>query len=118
MKNTEKSILEAIKEMDNFELIEIHNQYCENINYMDNQIFVNDEEFFEVYFNGRINELIRAMYYGNFNPNEEFIKFDGYANLETFDNVENEIDIEAIAENIFETEAQNYYSIDLEEDEE
>ena len=116
MKNSEEAILEAIKEMDNHELIEIHNQYCENINYMDDQIYYNDEEFFEIYFDGRTQELIRAIFYGDFNPNDEFIKFNGYANLDTFNNVE--IDKEAIAENIFETEAQNYYSIDLEEDEE
>ncbi len=117
MKNTETAIFEALEEMDNFELMEIHNQYCENCNYMDDQIFVNDEEFFEVYFDGRITELIRAIHYGNFNPNEEFIKFDGYANLETFENVAYEIDLEAIAENIFETQAKEYYSIELEDEE-
>ena len=117
MKNTEEAILEAIKEMDNDQLIEIHNQYCENINYMDDQIFYNDEEFFEVYFDGRTQQLIRAIFYGNFNPNQEFIKFDGYGNLETFDNVSYQIDFEAIAENIYETEAQNYYSIELDDEE-
>lgn len=118
IKATEKAIIEAIEEMSSEEQMEVHNQYCENANYMDDQIFYNDEEFFEMFFNGRTTELIRAMEYGDHRINDKFVKFNGYANLESFNDVVLEIDINCIAEDILETDAANYYSIELEEEEE
>ena len=118
IKATEKAIIEAIEEMSSEEQMEAHNQYCENANYMDDQIFYNDEEFFEMFFNGRTTELIRAMEYGDHRISDKFVKFNGYANLESFNDVVLEIDINCIAEDILETDAANYYSIELEEEEE
>ena len=118
IENNYEEIIKAIEAMSNEEQMEIHNQYCENINNMDDQIFYNDEEFFEMFFNGRTTELIRAMEYGDHRTSDKFVKFNGYANLESFNDVASEIDINCIAEDILETDAANYYSIELEEEEE
>ena len=113
IENNYEAIVKEIEAMSNEEQMEIHNQYCENINNMDNQIFYNDEEFFEMFFSGRITDLVRAISYGDFEPNQEFIKFDGYANLETFDNVSLYLDAVAIADDIQENPKNYSHLIEL-----
>ena len=46
-------------------------------------VYENDEEFFDIFFEGRPAEVARAIYYGDFNYNDEYIKFNAYGNLET-----------------------------------
>ena len=114
--NTTEAIIEALENMSNEELLTVHNQFCENINDMDSQIFYNDEDFFETFFNGRTSELVRACQYGDHRYSDKFVQFNGYANLESFDHVHDEVDIQAIAEDIQENE-RSYYNIVLEEEE-
>ena len=113
IENNYEAIVKEIEAMSNEEQMEIHNQYCENVNNMDNQIFYNDEEFFEMCFSDRITDLVRAISYGDFEPNQEFIKFDGYGNLETFDNVSLYLDAVAIADDIQENPKNYSHLIEL-----
>ena len=46
-------------------------------------VYENDEEFFDIFFEGRPAEVARAIHYGDFNYNDEYIKFNAYGNLET-----------------------------------
>jgi hypothetical protein len=48
------------------------------------EIMNNDEEFFEIYFDGKPMEAVRAAHYGNYNYTDEYVRFDGYGNLESF----------------------------------
>lgn len=43
----------------------------------------NDEDFFNTYFDGRPAEAVRASYYGEYNYMDEYVRFDGYGNLES-----------------------------------
>ncbi|WNO29748.1 hypothetical protein [Bacillus phage SDFMU_Pbc] len=43
----------------------------------------NDEEFFETHFEGRPSEAVRAVCFGDFNYNDDYVQFDGYGNLVT-----------------------------------
>ena len=52
------------------------------LDYLD--VYENDEEFFNIFFEGKPAELARAIYYGDFNYNDNYIKFNGYGNLETY----------------------------------
>ena len=52
------------------------------LDYLD--VYENDEEFFNIFFEGKPAELARAIYYGDFNYNDEYIKFNGYGNLKTY----------------------------------
>lgn len=45
--------------------------------------YENDEDFFETFFYGRIDEAVRAVCYGNYNYTDEFVKFNAYGNLES-----------------------------------
>ena len=46
-------------------------------------VYENDEEFFDIFFANNPAEVARAIYYGDFNYNDEYIKFNAYGNLET-----------------------------------
>ena len=74
------------------------------LNYL--EVYENDEEFFDMFFEGRPAEVARAIYYGDFNYNDEYIKFDAYENLETLDKYDYEElleeNIEEITENLIE----------------
>lgn len=53
----------------------------------------NDEDFFNTYFENRVDEAVRAVCYGKYNYTDEYVRFNTYGNLESFDEwqVENEI---------------------------
>ena len=61
------------------------------------EVYENDEEFFNMFFEGKPAEVARAIYYGDFNYNDEYIKFNGYGNLKTFSEYDYE---ELLKENI------------------
>ena len=46
------------------------------LDYLD--VYENDEEFFNIFFEGKPAALERAIYYGDFNYNDNYIKFNGY----------------------------------------
>lgn len=64
--------------------IEVSNIYSRENN-IDNEVFVNDEEFFETFFNGKTMDAIRATQYGNYSISDEYVWFNGYANLDSDD---------------------------------
>ena len=58
------------------------------INSIDNSLeyleyFDNDEEFFNTYFYNNPMEAVRASYYGDYNYCDDYVKFNGYGNLES-----------------------------------
>ncbi len=77
-----KDVLESMCTMD---IINIHNRYCEESNNMDDYIY-SMEEFDEI-MNGMTPwEVARACFYGHeFCPAHDYFRFNGYANLESFD---------------------------------
>ena len=85
------------------------------LDYLD--VYNNDDEFFDMFFEGKPAELARAIYYGDFNYNDEYIKFNAYGNLETFSKYDYEElleeNIEEITENLI--EYAEYISIGNEE---
>ena len=85
------------------------------LDYLD--VYENDEEFFNMFFEGRPAEVARAIYYGDFNYNDEYIKFNGYGNLESFSEYEYEELLEENIEEIIDCslEYAEYISIDSEE---
>ena len=64
--------------------ISIRNEYCMEHN-VDEELFSFDEEFFEMFFsNANAIEVARAVFFGNIkNWCDEYIKFNGYGNLES-----------------------------------
>ena len=67
--------------------------------------WVNDEDFFECCFENKI-EVARAICYGDYNYTDDYVRFNGYGNLESFseyDMIEElKDDIDEIIENLIE----------------
>ena len=86
-----------------------HNQYCDNNDYSDDQIFEFDDDFFDTYFDGKPMEAARATHFGDVNWNDDYIRFNGYGNLESINKyaIENKIDTSGIIADIFEN-PENY----------
>ena len=80
----------------------------------------NDEEFFELFYSG-INglEIARAIYYGDYNYNDDYVRIDGSGNLVSYTEYEmiEEIkdSIDEIVENLIEEHDNLYLSDDIEE---
>ena len=76
----------------------------------------NCENFFDTYFNGRPMEAIRATSYGKYNYNDEYVKFNGYGNLESAS--ENDVikEMEDSIDDIIDQIMDNYSNIDLDSD--
>lgn len=81
---TTQQIIDIINDMNEAELVQLNNEYCEAANYHDEEIFVNDEEFFSTYFDNDTIGAVRAVSYGSYNYSHNYVKFNGYGNLESF----------------------------------
>lgn len=78
-----KLVKDVLKDMD----IDIsdYNGFLGEYNYTDDEIFENDEEFFNMFFETNPQEAVRASYFGEYNFIDEYVKFDGYGNLQSSD---------------------------------
>jgi len=128
MENLKTQLLNAINKADeNFnsnQLLELNNAYCEAINNMDNQIFSNDNDFFEMFFPNAGDGLrvAQAVFYGDYKYSHDYVMFDGYGNLQSYDYISAkelcelpETMVEYIAENFNEFSHLDLFS-DIEED--
>ena len=117
--NTEKTvneiivsnIIDSINAMDASELIQLNNEYCMSINAPDSEIYTNDEDFFITFFSDSPMRLAQAICYGDYHYYNEYVRFNGYGNLETFQNMTTDqlcelvpTMAEYIAENFYEFE--------------
>lgn len=75
-------IKENILNMDPYSIMVLHNECCNNIRYYDDIIFENDPDTINELFNNSFDAL-RAMFYGEYNPNHEFFTLNGYGNLQS-----------------------------------
>lgn len=72
----EKLTVEDLKEM----LLSI-NSYDNRLDNLDYQ--ENSEDFFSAYYSNNPYEVARAVYYGDYNFNDEYVKINVYGNLES-----------------------------------
>ena len=71
------------------------------------EYYENDEYFFNDFFNGNVIEAVRAVSYGNYNYMDEYVKFDGYGNLESASEYDVEKEIEDNEEEIIDAYIRN-----------
>ena len=75
-------IVEILQGLNEWELLAVHNTYIEHVNARDDEIF--DMDMFNDIFDGQTPEYIACrIFYGDFNPNSDYFRFDGYGNLES-----------------------------------
>lgn len=80
------------------ELVSLWNEYCSETSHSDDEIFSFDEEFFEVFFANKPMEATRAASFGSINWSDDYIRFNGYGNLESFDDPKDYIDEKELLE--------------------
>ena len=102
--NTLNKIIEALDEMTNDELLQVHAQYCDGINNYDDYIY-SMWEFNDIMYGQKPDWIANSIYYGEFYPNDEYFKFDGYGNLKSISSysVRDYIYIDEIAQYIIDT---------------
>jgi hypothetical protein len=115
LKKDNLAIREYLNNCTDNDLLIYYNTYCQENNLFDDEIFYNDEEFFNTFFDGKVLDAVRAVSYGEYNYNDNFVMFNGYGNLESFNRIKDNIDIGEIVNDIFEN--PHRYNIDLEEEE-
>ena len=75
-------IIAAMEDMSDSELLCIHREYLDAVNGYDDYIYSMDE--FDEILHGQTPEWIaNRVFYGDFNPNYEYFKFNGYGNLQS-----------------------------------
>lgn len=48
------------------------------------EAYPNDEDFFDTFFSHDVMSAVRAIQYGDYNINDDYVGFDGYGNLVSF----------------------------------
>ena len=75
--------LEQWEELENEEKLRLFQEYCSEVG-CDDEIYDFDDEFFNLFFEGKPMEAVRAAHFGNINCwNDDYIKFNAYGNLES-----------------------------------
>lgn len=113
-----QAIIEEINSFDSDQLVQLNNTYCDNVNYPDDQIYSNDANFFADYFSDMM-EAVRAVSYGDYNYTHNWVKINGYGNLDTMDQVDTDDlceSVDVIAENVSENFSDYDYLFDIDED--
>lgn len=114
-----KAIIEEINSFDSDQLVQLNNTYCENVNYPDDQIYSNDANFFADNFDGNVMDAVKAVSYGDYNFNHNWVKYNGNGNLESMNYVGVEDlceSVEVLAENVSENFSDYDNLFDLDED--
>lgn len=108
MENLRKSVVDQLNGMDGVNLVEVHNTYCNLVNDYDNTIYYNDKDNITMLVGDCPYNALQRAFYGDYNPDHDYVKLDGYANLESFDDptehVCNSDMVDTILENLEEFE--------------
>ena len=92
-------------------IVEELNSWNGNLDYL--RTYINDEEFFEMFFEGNPMELARAICYGDYKYTDQYVRFNGYGNLESLDNFEYKEELKDNIEEILDELMENYNNIYL-----
>lgn len=69
--------------------------------------YENDEYFFRDFFQDKVDDAVRATYYGDYNYMDDYVHFNAYGNLDSVSEYEYDNEIEENAEEIIETYIDN-----------
>lgn len=101
MKNIEQVKDFLINDLTDNDIFEIWNEYAQKNNY--DEIFSMDE-FDEIMERNSPTDIANSIYFGEYNPNDNYFQFDGYGNIKTTSNIEEFVDYGELAEYIFDND--------------
>ena len=111
---TQEQIKEFLQDLDDEELKQIWNDYCDANSYSDDFVYDMDE-FDEIMSNSEPTDIANKIFYGDFNPNHNYFCFNGYANLVSSDYLDDLIHIDDLAEYIYNNQDEQSYIDELDE---
>lgn len=91
---------ERFEELSSSEKINLYNEYCLDVR-NENDFFTFDEEFFEISFISAY-DAARAVHYGTINWNDDYIRFNGYGNLESLSEYDLSLEADDYIDEIYE----------------
>lgn len=97
---TYEEIMKAVAIMETADIIELWNEYIEEVNYPDDRVYGNNMLFFEEMFAHPYDVAI-AVTYGDWRQDDEYVVFNGYGNISSFNywgESNSPIDIDALVE--------------------
>lgn len=65
-------------------------------------VYENDDEFFQIYFESEVMEAVRAISFGDYNYMDDYVRFNGYGNIESLSEYEWHQELEDEADDIVE----------------
>ena len=80
------------------------------------EYFDNDEEFFNTYFYNNPTEAVRSAYYGDYNYCDKYVRFNGYGNLESFNDYDLEKESKEYINEIVNALLKHYQEIGITDD--
>ena len=92
-----------------FDIVSELNSWNGCLDYL--EFWENDEEFFNTFFNNNPMEAVRATHYGNYNYNDDYVRFNGYGNIESFSEWERTEEIKDNIDDIVDQLVEYYYNI-------
>ena len=95
-------------------IIEI-NSIDSSLDYL--EYYENDEEFFNMFFPNNPMEAVRSSYYGNYNYCDKYVRFNGYGNLESFNDYDLENKYKDYIDDIVKSLIEHYQQISICDDE-
>lgn len=93
---TIEAITEWLENLSDSELIEVHNEYCRKNSYED-EIYSNDEDFFNTFFSNDVLKAVQATNYGSYKYTDKYVQFNGQGNLNSSNSAEDLVSISDIA---------------------
>jgi len=111
LQNNLQDVINYLDNLDSVDLVNIHNFYCELKGLPDYGIFYNNEEFFDEYFSVNSWKAVKATVLGDYNLSHDYVTFNEYGNLDSFNDPSEFVSIFDIAKSIIET--PDVYDIEL-----
>lgn len=86
------TIKEQIEQLSDSDLLQVWQEVCDLFNRADSLIYINDEEFLNEIWKPEPIEVARSCAYGDYHYQHEYVRFDGYGNPKSSDNVADFVD--------------------------
>lgn len=99
---TQNEIKEYLEDLNDSELLSLWNEY-QSENCCDGYIYFM-EDFDRICGSMTPTDLANRIFYGKFNPNDTYFIFNGYENLESSDYLDDFIDIDELAQHIYDND--------------
>ena len=77
-----EAIKNIIEDMDEADAVALHNEYCYETNDYDDEI-IEMERFDEICEGMTPSDIASSIFYGDFNPNHDYFRYNGYGNIES-----------------------------------